>query len=407
MISVILAALVFYLYRSRDGSAGKDIYLLEKGQERIERLLPEEFSRLRGEQRDSVKAMGDSLFSQVTNMASLTEKNLEGVLNQFAGFRKELESTRQSLDMKMKAMQDENSARLEKITGIVDEKLHETLQSRLGNAFKQVSDQLEQVHKGLGEMRSLAASVGSLEKTLANVKTRGVWGEVALEALLEQIMHPGQYEKNVATRPRSNERVEFAIKLPGAGDNGSIWLPVDAKFPVEDYIRLVEAQDKGDPAGADAAAKSLETKIKTFAKSIRDKYLEPPHTTDFGVMFLPTEGLYAEVLRRPGLAEGLQREFRVVVAGPVTLAALLNSLQMGFKTLAVEKRAGDVWRVVESLRVEFGKFGDLLARTRKKIEDAATSMDDVESRARVITKTLGRAQKLDEPPGEENAEAKN
>ncbi len=248
------------------------------------------------------------------------------------------------------------------------------------------------MHKGLGEMHTLAAGVGDLKKVLTNVKTRGTWGEVQLEALLDQVLTAEQYEKNVATRPNSNERVEFAIRLPGQGKRGSdsrpVWLPIDAKFPIEDYQRLVEAQDRADPVAVEAAAKALEVRLRDEAKKIRDKYVEPPHTTDFAILYLPTEGLYAEVLRRPGLADALQRDYRVSLAGPTTLTALLNSLQMGFRTLAIEKRSSEVWAVLGAVKTEFGKFGEVLEATRKKLEQATKSIESAGVRTRQIERKL-------------------
>jgi len=297
--------------------------------------------------------------------------------------------TRDTLEQRLEALQKDNSEKLEKMRQTVDEKLHETLEQRLSESFKQVSERLELVHKGLGEMQSLAAGVGDLKKVLSNVKQRGVLGEVQLSALLEQILTPDQYDTNVATRPGSKERVEFAVKLPGrGGEDGMVWLPLDAKFPTEDYQRLQEAQEAADPAAVEAAAKALETRIRLEAKSINEKYLEPPATTEFGLLFLPFEGLYAEVLRRPGLFEALQRDFRVTVCGPTTLSALLNSLQMGFKTLAIEKRSSEVWKILGAVKNEFGRFGEVLARTKAQLQTVANSIDQAEVRTRQIERKL-------------------
>ena len=246
----------------------------------------------------------------------------------------------------------------------VDEKLHATLEQRLGESFKLVSDRLEQVHRGLGEMQTLAAGVGDLKRVLTNVKTRGTWGEVQLSALLEQLLTADQFAANVATRPGSGERVDFAIRLPGKDDGAVVWLPIDAKYPIEDYQRLLDAQERADPVAVEEASRAIETRLKNEAKSIHEKYVSPPHTTDFAMLYLPLEGLYAEALRRPGLAETLQRDFRVSIAGPTTLAALLNSLQMGFRTLAIEQRSAEVWAVLGAVKTEFGKFGEALAHTR-------------------------------------------
>jgi DNA recombination protein RmuC len=276
----------------------------------------------------------------------------------------------------------------------VDEKLHQTLEKRLGESFKLVSDRLEAVHKGLGEMQTLAAGVGDLKKVLTNVKTRGTWGEVQLDNLLEQVLTAEQYAKNVETKPGSNARVEFALRLPGGSNGQPVWLPIDAKFPREDYERLLEAQDRADAVGAETAAKALENRILLEARTIREKYIEPPHTTDFGMLFLPTEGLYAEVLRRPGLTDTLQRESRVVIAGPTTLTAILNSLQMGFRTLAIEKRSSEVWQLLGAVKNEFGKYGDLLARTKKQLETVTNTLGDAESKTRTIERKLRNVEQL-------------
>jgi DNA recombination protein RmuC len=381
----------------------------QKGRERLEDVVRAEISRLksdlngallaeRAERGDALKNLGDSLFNQVSGMASLTGGNLETMIGQISAFsretRAELENTRRQVESTLTSMREESQARLDAINTLVSEKLHDTLEKRLGASFHIVNEQLERVHHGLGEMKILAGSVTALERTLSNVKTRGTWGEFSLGAILEQTMAPGLYEKNAATRPMSQNRVDYAIRLPGAGgENGTpVWLPIDAKFPLEDIQRLEDAREKGDAQAAAAALKSIEARIRAEAKSIREKYVEPPYTTDFAIMFLPTEGLYAEVVRRPGLLDYLQRESRVVVAGPVTLSALLNSLQMGFKTLAIERRAGEVWDVVESLRTEFAKFGDIMVRARKKLEEAGATMDEMETRTRQINRKLNRAQ---------------
>jgi DNA recombination protein RmuC len=279
----------------------------------------------------------------------------------------------------------------------VDEKLHETLEKRLGESFKLVSDRLEQVHRGLGEMQTLATGVGDLKKVLTNIKTRGTWGEVQLENLLEQMLTPAQYEKNVATRPGRSERVEFAIRLPGRGETRSpFWLPIDAKFPLEDFQRLQDAQDRGDAGGVEMFGKALEDRIRKQAKDIRQKYVEPPHTTDFALLYLPVESLYAEVLRRPGLADQIQRECQVTLAGPTTLAAILNSLQMGFRTLAIEQRSEEVWRLLGAVKADFGSFGDLLAKTKKQLDTVSNTLGDAEVRTRSIERKLRRVEALPE-----------
>jgi DNA recombination protein RmuC len=277
----------------------------------------------------------------------------------------------------------------------VDEKLQGTLEKRLGESFKLVSDRLEQVHKGLGEMQVLAAGVGDLKKVLTNVKTRGTWGEIQLGSLLEQILTAEQFAQNVQTKQGSAERVEFAIKLPGRDDGGNtVWLPIDAKFPKEDYERLMESAERADAAGVEDAAKQLEARIKLDAKNIHDKYLDPPNTTDFGILYLPTEGLYGEVLRRPGLTELLQREFRVNVAGPTTLWAILNALQMGFRTLSIQKRSSEVWTLLGAVKTEFGKFGDVIEKVQKKIQEAGNAIDSAASKTKTIQRKLKNVQEL-------------
>jgi len=294
-------------------------------------------------------------------------------------------------------LQAENSRKLDEMRTTVDEKLQGTLEKRLGESFKQVGERLEAVHRGLGEMQQLATGVGDLKRVLTNVKSRGTWGEIQLGALLEHVLAPDQYGHNVAPRPGSAERVEYAVRLPGLDDaSGPVWLPIDAKFPQEDYQRLVEAQERGDPAAAEEAGKALETRIKQEARRIRDKYVHPPDTTDFAVLFLPTEGLYAETLRRPGLAEWLQRECRVTPAGPTTLSALLNSLQMGFRTLAIQKRSGEVWKLLGAVRTQFGQFHGLLEKVEKKLEEASKTVGDARGKTRHIEKRLGRVDQLPE-----------
>jgi len=295
---------------------------------------------------------------------------------------------RATLNERLAAIQSDNAQKLEEMRRTVDEKLHATLEQRLGQSFQLVSERLEQVHRGLGEMQSLAAGVGDLKRVLTNVKARGAWGEVQLLALIEQMLTPEQYDRNVTTRPGSNERVEVAIRLPGATPGKPVWLPIDAKFPVEDYHRLLDAHDRADVEGVEAAARALEARLKAEARTIREKYVEPPFTTDFAVLYLPTEGLYAEALRRPGLAEALQREQRVVLAGPTNLAALLNSLQMGFRTLAIEKRASEVWQVLGQVKTEFGKFGEAIEATKKKLDEARNKFDAVGVRSRAIERKL-------------------
>ena len=302
---------------------------------------------------------------------------------------KRMGEVRQAVEAKLTLIQADNAQKLEQMRATVDEKLSATLEQRLGESFKQVAERLEQVHKGLGEMQTLARDVGSLNRVLTNVKTRGSFGEVQLEALLADVFTTEQYGRNVATVPGSNERVEFAIRLPGRDDgSGVVWLPIDAKFPREDYERLLDAQERADKEAVEVSARAIENRLKYEARSIRDKYIAAPHTTDFGILFVPTEGLYAEALRRPGLVDVLQREYKVMLAGPTTLLATLNSLQMGFRTLALEKRSAEVWQVLGAVKTEFGKFGDVLARTKKKLEEASSTIEAAEVRTRAMSRQL-------------------
>ncbi|GAC1626920.1 MAG: DNA recombination protein RmuC [Nevskia sp.] len=329
----------------------------------------------REQQANTLHRFGESMAQQ---LGSLSEANAQ-----------RMQELRATVETRLAAIQADNTAKLEEMRRTVDEKLNVTLEARLGEAFSRVSERLEQVQRGLGEMQSLAAGVDGLKRVLTGVKTRGMWGEVQLGNLLEQILSIEQYEANRATRPGSAERVEYAIKLPGRdADDQPVWLPIDAKFPREDYERLLDAQDRGDAEGVAEAGRQLETQIRNEAKKIRDKYIEPPHTTDFALMFLPTEGLYAEVIRRPGLSEVLQREYRVTVAGPTTLTALLNSLQMGFRTLAIQKRSSEVWTILGAVKTEFSKFGDVLDKVKKKLDEASNQIDETGKRSRAIERRL-------------------
>jgi DNA recombination protein RmuC len=324
----------------------------------------------------------DSFSKQLLEMTKLNEEKLDTMRN--------------TVETQLRTLQEDNNRRLEQMRAVVDEKLQSTLEKRLADSFKQVSERLEQVYKGLGEMRSLATGVGDLKKVLTNVKTRGTWGEIRLSHILEQILTPDQYEVNVATKKGSSERVEYAVKLPGQGalKEKIVWLPIDSKFPQEDYQRLLDAQEAADKVQAEKSVKNLEARVKAEAKAIREKYIDPPNTTDFGIMFLPVEGLYAEVLRRPGLCDNLQRDYRIVVTGPTTLAALLNSLQMGFRTLAIEKRSSEVWELLGAVKTQFGKFGEVLAKTKKKLQEASNTIDQAEVRTRVISRKLNKVQEL-------------
>ena len=347
----------------------------------------------------ALRRFSETLAEQLQKLAEANERRLNDV--------------KQAVDARLVALQDGNEKKLDQMRATVDEKLHATLEQRLGESFKQVADRLEQVHKGLGEMQTLARDVGALNRVLTNVKTRGIFGEVQLAGLLEQVFTPEQFATNVATVPGSKERVEFAIKLPGQRQDGApLWLPIDAKFPREDYERLLDAHERADPQAAEAAAKAIETRLRLEAKTIREKYVAPPHTTDFGILFVPTEGLYAEALRRPGLVEGLQREFKVMLAGPTTLLATLTSLQMGFRTLALEKRSAEVWEVLGAVKTEFAKFGDVLAKTKKKLEEASNTIDQAETRTRAMVRQLKGVEALPEaramqllPGGEDTPDA--
>ena len=405
---VLLLQLVLLQRSGRtDDSLEPGFSALQSGLERVERELRQEMARARQEsataargdreeQAQSLDRLTKALSAQVGQLGTLQGQQLEAFAAQLARLtqsnEQRFEQLRLSIEARLGAMQADNASKLEEMRKTVDEKLHATLEQRLGDSFKLVSERLELVHKGLGEMQTLAAGVGDLKKVLTNVKTRGTWGEVQLEALLDQVLTAEQYEKNVITRPNSNERVEFAIRLPGREMGGSdkqpVWLPIDAKFPMEDYQRLIEAQERADPVAVELAAKALELRLRLEAKTIRDKYVEPPFTTDFAILYLPTEGLYAEALRRSGLADGLQRDFRISIAGPTTLAALLNSLQMGFRTLAIEKRSSEVWGVLGAIKTEFGKFGEALDATRKKLEQATKSIESAGVRTRQIERKL-------------------
>jgi DNA recombination protein RmuC len=330
-----------------------------------------------------------------TRLSRLRTELSDGATQARTEMRQQLEKVRETMEVKLAELQTKNEQKLEEMRKTVDEKLEGTLEKRLGESFKLVSERLEQVHKGLGEMQSMANSVGDLKKVLSNVKTRGTWGEIQLGALLEQVLTPEQYELNVAVRPGSGERVEFAIKLPGKNDsNVPLWLPIDAKFPQEDYQRLIEATESGDTEGIAVAGKALETRLRNQARDISSKYIVPPHTTDFAILFLPSESLYAETLRRPGLWERIQSDYKVTIAGPTTIAALLNSLQMGFRTLAIQQRSSEVWNVLGAIKTEFTKYGEILAKVKKKIEEAGSQIEQTEQRTRVINRTLREVEAL-------------
>ncbi len=440
LVAVTLIALVLgvLLYTAlRRGDVGPALELVQRRQdeasERLERELREAVATsardVRTETGARLAEMQAALVAQTGNLASLqttqlatfgqqvsriaevteanSRANREEAAQQLQNFgagmqqqladlnaalQRNLAEVRTTLQSQLVTLQQGNETKLEQMRATVEEKLQTTLEARLGESFKQVSERLEQVHKGLGEMQTLAAGVGDLKRVLTNVKTRGGFGEVQLGALLEQVLTPDQYAANVAPKPGSNERVEFAIRLPGR--DTPCWLPIDAKFPVEDYERLHAAQERADPVAVEDAARALENRIKGEAKRIREKYIESPHTTDFALLFLPSEGLYAEVLRRPGVVDGLQREQRVIVTGPTTLAAILNSLQMGFRSVALEKRSAEVWQVLGAVKTEFGKFGDVLAKVKDQLQSASNTIEKAETRTRQMDRALKSVEAL-------------
>lgn len=328
---------------------------------------------------------GNTQYQMLTNLTQINEQKLD---NTRKSTEEKLEKIRETVEGRLLYMQKDNAEKLEKMRVTVDEKLQGTLEQRLGESFKIVNDRLESVYKGLGEMQNLAQGVGDLKKIFTNVKARGTWGEIELGNILEEYMTPDQYLKSAKTKPNATEFVEFAIKLPGKGDGESVLLPVDSKFPVEDYKRLVDSEELGDVDAINDARKSLENSIKLFAKDIHDKYIETPYTTDFGIMFLPTESLYCEVLKNTALIETLSQKYRVVVSGPTTFVALLNSLQMGFRTLAIEKRSSEVWSLLGTVKSEFEKFGDLLDKTNKKLQEIGNTMAKASTKTRVIQRKL-------------------
>ena len=352
---------------------------IEKALDRNERALREELARGRAESSEAGRQLREEVSARIAELRAANEGRFD--------------SLRKSVEDRLRHLQEDNTAKLELMRQTVDEKLQGTLEQRLGESFKRVSDQLESVYRGLGEMQKLAGGVDDLKKVLANVKTRGGWGEIQLGTLLEQMLAPDQFERNVATTGTA-ERVDFAIRLPG-----QVWLPIDAKFPQDDYQRLVDASEQADRAAVETSAKALETRLRLEAKRIHEKYIDPPRTTDFAILFLPTEGLYAEALRRPGLADALQRECKVAIVGPTTLCAVLNGLQMGFRTLAIQKQSGEVWRVLGEAKTQFRKYADVLGRVRRKIQEAGTAVEDAEKRTQAIEKKLRDVEVLPAPSG--------
>lgn len=415
LISVALFILVFFFFKHRMTDIAlqlKDSYsLLENRLDHSQRIVKDEISRNREETAvsamrsreelgQSLRNTADSLLKRINESTGMQKNQLDSFARQLTDMTRlneaKLENVRQAVAEGLRTLQEDNSRKLEQMRAVVDEKLQSTLEKRLGESFKQVSERLELVYTGLGEMRSLATGVGDLKKVLTNVKTRGTWGEIQLGHILEQILTPEQYDVNVATKKNSNERVEFAIRLPGHGSDRDqvVWLPIDSKFPQEDYHRLIDAQETADKELAEKSIKNLEIRIKAAAKDIKEKYIDPPNTTDFGIMFLPVEGLYAEVLRRPGLCDTLQRDHRIVVTGPTTLAALLNSLQMGFRTLVIEKRSSEVWELLGAVKTEFGRFGEVLSKTKKKLQEASNTIGLAEVRSRAIERRLKKVQEV-------------
>jgi len=414
LLFVVLAAVIVDIWLTYQASRQsgqrqlaelkENLETLNRDQKQLELAVKDEFSRNREEMNKNArenreeastiqKNFKEEVMKTMTEIAGLQKNQLEIF---FHNTQDRLEKMSQTVAEQLKSLQADNAQKLEQMRATVDEKLQSTLEKRLGESFKLVSERLEQVHKGLGEMQTLANGVGDLKKVLSNVKTRGVLGELQLARLLEQLLTPEQYAQNVKTKPNSNAFVEFAVKLPGKNNEKTVWLPIDSKFPTEDYYALLEAYDHTDTAKIEEATKSLMRKIKALAKEIQDKYIDPPHTTDFAIMFLPIEGLYAEVLRHSGLFEELQREYKVVITGPTTLTAVLNSLQMGFRTLAIEKRSSEVWEILGAVKTEFGKFGEVLAKTQKKLQEASNEIENAGRRSRAIERKLKEVQQLPE-----------
>jgi DNA recombination protein RmuC len=411
LISILLVIVLMVLRRlnARDDTRlVTELKLMQEKIERLERDLRYEISESsRTGRQELQQSLNSFQQSQAEQMGSLQKHLGDTLSNQIRALSESnaqrLQEVRHTLDAQLLQLQQTNAAKLDEMRKTVDEKLQSTLEARLSESFKQVADRLEQVHQGLGQMQSLAQGVGDLQRVLTNVKTRGIFGEVQLEALLEQVLTPEQYAKQVETRPRSNQRVDFAIRFPGrGGESGEpVWLPVDAKFPREDYERLLDAHDRADPAAAELAAKALESRIRNEARSIAENYLAPPHTTDFAILFLPIESLYAEVLRRPGLMDSLQRDYRVTLAGPTTLLAMLNSLHMGFRTLALEQQASEVWKVLGAVKTEFERYGDWVAKVREQVQKAADTLDRADTRSRQMRRALKNVEAL--PDGEAQA----
>ncbi|NCU41271.1 MAG: DNA recombination protein RmuC [Candidatus Moranbacteria bacterium] len=406
VLLVFLGVGFFFLARKIQKGKDKEKMLsdrMEQMEFRLDKTIKDEIFRNRQETASSSRDTRTDIMKAFKDISDSQGDNLERFRRQLAELIEKnehrMEDIRKVVEDRLMILQKDNAEKLEKMRQTVDEKLHETLEKRLDASFSKVQSQLESVHKGLGEMQTLATGVGDLKKVLQNVKTRGTWGEAQLGNLLADILTIDQYETNAITKQGSHDRVEFAIKIPSKNEDGKcLLLPIDAKFPLEDYQMLIDASERGDIPVIEQSSKQLENRIKSEAKDIRDKYLDPPQTTDFGMLFLPNEGLYAEVLRRPGLADLLRREYRVVVAGPATIAAFLNSLQMGFRTLAIEKRSGEVWNLLANIKKEFSTFGDILDKTHKKLQEASNHIERASSKTRTIERKLSNVQDL--PSGE-------
>ena len=399
VMAVLFAAAMFLMRRmSAKPEQPNELLQLEEKMDRLGKELRYDIMEASRNDRQELSQSLAQFQQTLTEQLALMQANMNSQLLALGeGNTRRMAEVRETLDQQLQHMQQTNVAKLDEMRQTVDEKLQSTLEARLSESFKQVAERLEQVHNGLGEMKNLAQGVGDLQRVLNNVKTRGIFGEVQLEALLEQVLTIEQYSKQVETKPRSNQRVDFAIKLPGRSDDGvSVWLPIDAKFPREDYERLLDAQDRADVAGAEAAAKAMEVRIRQEAKSIAESYLAPPHTTDFAILFLPVEGLYAEVLRRPGLMDLLQRDYRVTLAGPTTLLAILNSLHMGFRTLALEKQASEVWKVLGAVKTEFDRYGEWVAKVREQVQKAADTLDRADTRSKQMRRVLKGVEALPE-----------
>ena len=400
VMAVLFSAAMYLMRRmsSKTNEAPNELAQLEDKLDRLGKELRYDINEASRNDRQELSHNLAQFQQTLTEQLALMQANLNTQLLALGeGNTRRMAEVRETLDQQLQHMQQTNVAKLDEMRKTVDEKLQTTLEARLSESFKQVAERLEQVHQGLGQMKTLAQGVGDLQRVLSNVKTRGIFGEVQLEALLEQVLTIEQYGKQVETKPRSNQRVDFAIKLPGRSDDGAtVWLPIDAKFPREDYERLLDAQDRADVVGAEAAAKAMEARIRSEAKSIADSYLAPPHTTDFAILFLPVEGLYAEVLRRPGLMDLLQRDYRVTLAGPTTLLAILNSLHMGFRTLALEKQASEVWKVLGAVKTEFERYGEWVAKVREQVQKAADTLDRADTRSKQMRRVLKGVEALPE-----------